>query len=134
MILPSDRQQPLQPRTARRIAVTAPRRGRNASTRSPVTRDIDEQTGVGEIYLQSLLRAQLRAALVVLAVFGVLVGGLPLTFALLPGLRSADVLGLPLPWLLLGGLVYPALVLGGWAYVRVAERNERDFAELVERS
>jgi hypothetical protein len=30
-------------------------------------------------------------------------------------------------------LAYPALVVGGWAYVRAAERNERRFAALVER-
>jgi hypothetical protein len=41
-------------------------------------------------------------------------------------------LGLPLPWLLLGVLVYPALVLAAWLYVRQAERNERDFSELVQ--
>ena len=38
---------------------------------------------------------------------------------------------MPLAWLLLGVVVYPWLVLLGWAYVRRAERNERDFAELV---
>ena len=41
------------------------------------------------------------------------------------------VLGVPLPWLLLGVVVYPFLVLLGWLYVRRAERNERDFADLV---
>jgi len=41
------------------------------------------------------------------------------------------VLGLPVPWLLLGVVVYPALLGLGWVYVRRAERNERDFAELV---
>ena len=33
--------------------------------------------------------------------------------------------------LLLGILVYPVLVLLGWRYVRSAERNERDFADLM---
>ena len=63
-----------------------------------------------------------------------LLGGLPLLFAVLPATRDAQVLGLPLPWLLLGVLVYPVMALGGWLYVRLAERHERDFAELVERS
>jgi hypothetical protein len=44
------------------------------------------------------------------------------------------VFGVRLPWLLLGVLAYPFLLLVGWVYVRMAERNERDFAELVERS
>jgi hypothetical protein len=64
----------------------------------------------------------------------VLLGGLPLLFALAPGLRAIELLGLPLPWLLLGVLVYPGLVVAAWWYVRGAERNERDFVELVERS
>ena len=41
------------------------------------------------------------------------------------------VLWLPLGWLLLGVAVYPWLLVLGWAYVRRAERNEDDFAELV---
>jgi hypothetical protein len=44
------------------------------------------------------------------------------------------VLGLPLPWLVLGVLAYPALVAGGAMHLRLAERHERDFVELVERS
>jgi hypothetical protein len=38
---------------------------------------------------------------------------------------------MPLPWLLLGFVVYPVLVLLGWRYVRRAERNERNFADLL---
>ena len=35
---------------------------------------------------------------------------------------------------LLGAAVYPLLWFLGWFYVRSAERNERDFADVVERS
>lgn len=83
----------------------------------------------------SLLRAQLRLALGILATLGVTVGALPLLFHLAPGLGAIHVsvlgLGLPLAWLLLGVLVYPFLFLLGWLYVRRAERNERDFADLM---
>ena len=99
-----------------------------------MSREIDEQTRVGEVYMRSLLRAQLRLALLVLLALAGPLAGLPLLFALRPGLGGARVLGLPLPWLVLGGAVYPALVLLGWAYVRAAERNEREWADLVERS
>jgi hypothetical protein len=61
------------------------------------------------------------------------VAGLPLLFDLWPATRDARVLGLGVPWLALGILAYPALVIGGWAYVRAAERNERRFVALVER-
>jgi O-antigen/teichoic acid export membrane protein len=97
-------------------------------------REIDEQTGVGELLMRSLLRAQLRLAVATLGVYAVLLGGLPLLFALAPRMRSVQLLGLPLPWLLLGVLVYPGLAFGAWIFVRAAERNERDFVELVERS
>ena len=52
-------------------------------------------------------------------------------FTLEPGLVDDDLLGVPLPWLLLGVVVYPVLVVTAWFYVRQAERNERDFSELV---
>ena len=52
--------------------------------------------------------------------------------------RHAARLMLAPTWVLVAGilglLVYPALVAGGWLYVRLAERNEREFVDLVERS
>ncbi len=95
-------------------------------------REIDEQTIVGDVYMRSLVRLQLRLAVGVCLIFAVLLGGFPLLLALQPQLASVHVLGLPLPWLLLGVLVYPSLVVAAWLYVRQAERNERDFADLVQ--
>lgn len=95
---------------------------------------LDEQTVVGDLLVRSLVRAQLGLALRTAAVVGMLLGGLPLLFALVPATRDAVVLGIAFPWLCLGVLVYPALLLAGWVHVRLAERNERDFVELVERS
>lgn len=94
--------------------------------------EIDEQTGVGDVYMQSLIRLQLRLAVGVCVIFAVLLGGLPLALTLQPQLSSVHVLGLPLPWLLLGVLVYPALVVGAWLYIRQAERNEAEFSDLVQ--
>lgn len=99
----------------------------------PVSTDIDEQTVVGEVYMRSLVRAQLRLGVLVLLAVGTALGGLPLLFAASPSLREAEVLGLPVPWWLLGVLAYPLVGLAAWAYVRVAERSERDFSDLVER-
>lgn len=80
----------------------------------------------------SLLREQLRLAVLILLALTTGVGSLPLLFHLAPDLAALRVLGVPLPWLLLGVAVYPFLVLLGWLYVRAAERNEHDFADLVE--
>lgn len=119
--------------TAARVRVTSPRR---RSSRRPALggREIDPETGLGQVYMRTLIRAQFRLALLVLAVAGVVLLGLPLSFALFPGLGSVTVFGIALPWLILGGLVHPAMVGAAWFYTRQAERNERAFTELVERS
>jgi hypothetical protein len=117
----------------RRVVVTSPRTAAARRSRRPLTREIDEQTEVGAVYMRSLIRTQLRLSLFVCTVLGCVVGGLPLLFLLVPGLRVMGLLGLPLPWIVLAGLIYPAFVVGAWLYVRQAERNERHFAELVER-
>lgn len=111
-----------------RVRVTGPPRRHTPRAR---TGDIDDETRLGRVYLGSLLREQLRLALRVIAVLVLTVGSLPLAFHLAPRLSAVHVGGLPLPWLLLGGLVYPLLAALGWSYVRRAERNEHDFAELM---
>ena len=106
-------------------------------TRAPrpdaAAREIEEQTPVGEVLVTGLIRTQLalavRLSLVVAAVFGIQ----PLLFALAPGIADVRVAGLPLPWLLLGVLAYPAVLGIALVYVRAAQRNERRFAELVSR-
>jgi hypothetical protein len=106
-------------------------------TRSPrrdaAAREIEEQTPVGEVLVKGLIRTQLALALRLSLLVAALFGIQPLLFALTPGVDRVRVLGLPLPWLLLGVLAYPAVFGIAWAYVRAAERNERHFAELVSR-
>lgn len=132
---PGDAERP--PRNSgrpRREVVTSPRTTAARHPRYPVTREIDEQTRLGEVYMRSLVRTQFRLALFVCTVLGCVVGGLPLLFLLVPELREVLLLGIPLPWAVLAGLIYPAFVIGAWLYVRQAERNERHFAELVDRA
>jgi hypothetical protein len=114
--------------------VTSPRTSHPGSprTRRPVTTEIDAQTELGAVYLRSLLRVQLRLAGGILALLGILVGGLPLLFHLAPALDNRSMLGMPLGWGLLAFVVYPVLVALGWAYLRRAERNERAFIDMVE--
>ena len=111
-----------------RVRVTGPPRRQGPR---PRTGDIDEETRLGGVYLGSLLREQMWLALRIVALLFAAIGSLPLVFHLLPGLTDVDVFGMPLPWLLLGVGVYPVMVLLGWRYVRSAERNERDFADLL---
>lgn len=118
----------------RRVRVTSPRTTAGRPRRVAVTSEIDAQTRIGEIYMSALLRAQLRLAGMVIFTVLALVGGIPLAYWLFPSLNDVHVLGMPLAWALLGLVVYPVLLLLGWLYVRSAERNERNFADMVERS
>lgn len=115
----------------RRVRVVLAQRG---STRRLVrTRaEVEEQTEVGDVLLRGLLRAQLALALRLAGLVVGLLGVLPLLFALVPALGEVALLGVRLPWLLLGVLVYPFLLLVGWAHTVLAERVEHDFADLVE--
>jgi len=112
-----------------RVRVTAPTAGR--TRRTTVSREIDAQSAVGEVYMRSLVRSQLRLALGLLAVLGLTVGALPLLFVLVPSLQHGRVLGVPLAWLILGAGCYPVIITLGVVYVRRAERNERAFHDLV---
>ncbi|WP_299056856.1 hypothetical protein [uncultured Nocardioides sp.] len=112
-----------------RVRVTGPPRHVRPGAARPA---LDDSSTLGGVYLGSLLREQGRLAVRVLGLLVLLVGSLPLVFHLAPGLARLELLGLGLAWLLLGVLVYPLLVVMGWRFVVRAERNERDFADLMD--
>ncbi|HET7761572.1 MAG TPA: hypothetical protein VF140_00300 [Phycicoccus sp.] len=117
-----------------RVRVTSSRRGAARARSRPVSSDLDEQTELGDVYLDGLMREQLRLSLAVLAVTVLGLATLPVLLALVPATRSMSVAGVPLPWLVLGVGIYPAAwVLARW-YTRQAERIEADFTEVVETS
>ncbi|WP_067438629.1 hypothetical protein [Nocardioides jensenii] len=113
-----------------RVRVTGP--PRRTTSRRTRAHEIDDQTLLGTVLMESLLRAQLRLAVLTLAPLVVIAVGLPLAFHLVPSLSDVRVLGAPLALVVLGVLIYPLLILLGWSYVRRAEQHERDFAELVQ--
>ena len=116
----------------RRVRVTSPRRdARRPDARRPASQELVEQTALGEVYLSALLRAQLRLSLAILLAVGVVVLGLPALLALSPGLRAVQVGPLPLPWLLIGVLIYPLVVVAARIYTRQSGRIEREFADLM---
>ncbi|MEU7756566.1 hypothetical protein AB0B57_06585 [Micromonospora sp. NPDC049101] len=122
-------------------AVPPPRRARivlaeisRQDTRAERTRaELAQQTQVGEALVRGLVRAQLALALRLSLVVVIGLGGLPWLFAIAPSLGRTTVVGVNLPWLLLGVASFPFLIGVGWAYVRLAERNEQDFTDLVQR-
>ena len=117
----------------RRVRVTSPRAAARRSRARSVRSEIDAQTQLGEVYMRSLMRSQLRLALGVSALLGLTLGMVPVLFLLVPAAKTVTVVGVPLPWLLLGLLVYPYLLLVARWYVRRAERNEQAFSDLVDR-
>lgn len=124
---------PTEPGLPRRVVVTSPRmRARRRTSGYGVTQDIDTQTRLGEVFMASLIRSQLRLAIFTCAALILAVAVLPLVFSLAPDSWLGA--GQWLPWGVLGIGVYPCLLAGGWWYVRQAERNEREFVELVDRS
>ena len=95
--------------------------------------ELTQQSAVGDALLRGLIRAQLAHAIRLAGVLAVGLGGLPLLFAVAPGVASARPFGVGLPWLLLGAAAYPFLFALGFTYVRLAERTEAEFTDLVER-
>jgi uncharacterized membrane protein (DUF485 family) len=94
--------------------------------------EVEEQVGMGEMLVRRLIRNQFATS-ALLALFVVLtIGGLPLLFAFRPEFGQLSLFGFRLPWLVLGVLVYPFMLLIGWIYVRLADRNEQAFIHMVE--
>jgi len=114
----------------RQVIRAAPRRPSERSL-SPVTDDLYQPDAYGRELLTSLMRAQAGVSLAVLVPAISLLALYPLLAVLLPSLASYEVLGLPLTLIILGGGIYPPLVLLGYWYVRRAERLEQRFVELL---
>jgi hypothetical protein len=93
----------------------------------------DEHTEYSGVLLHSLMRAQFGLTLGFIALAVGLLISLPLVVSLVPSLADKHVFGLPLTLAVLGIAVYPVLVGIAIAYVRLAERTERHFLDLVEK-
>jgi hypothetical protein len=93
---------------------------------------VQEHTEVGDALIRGLMRAQLGLALRLAGLTVAVLCGIPLVLAIFPNLSEITVLGIRLPWLVLGGGVYPVLLGVAWLYNRLADRNEQEFADLVD--
>ncbi|MFC9687579.1 hypothetical protein ACFTSF_03500 [Kribbella sp. NPDC056951] len=122
------------PQGPRRVRVTSPRTSAARRPATPTgTREIDEQTRLGEVYMNSLIQSQLRLTLAVIGSTALVLGSIPLLFWLVPPTRTFAIFGLPLPWVILGIVVYPVVYVAARIYVRNAERIETEFTEFVGR-
>ena len=115
-----------------RVRVTAPRAASRIPADSPAQmRESAEESAVGQVFVRSLIRSQLRLALVVAGGFLLILGTFPLLLAAIPGLADTRVAGIPLNWLLLGAGIYPVTGISAWLYIRSAARNEARYRDLA---
>ncbi len=112
-----------------RVRVTAPR-----TAAKPVvdSREAAEESEVGQVFVRSLIRSQLRLALVVATGFLLILFAFPMMLGLVPGLADSKIGGIPFGWLLLGAGIYPVIGLSAWLYIRTAARNEARYRDLAE--
>ncbi|MGW9413405.1 hypothetical protein [Arthrobacter cupressi] len=119
-----------------RVRVTAPQAaGRRPAGLPPggsQNRDAAVDSEVGRLYVRSLIRSQLRLAVVVAAGFLLVLAASGLMVALVPELAGLRLLGVPVNWLLLGAGLYPVIGLAAWLYNRSAARNEARYRDLVD--
>jgi hypothetical protein len=109
-----------------RVRVTAPR--------TPGRRPLPAGLGSGDpsaVYVRSLIRAQLRAALVAAGTFGLLLAVTAAVLALAPEARAATVAGIPIVWIVLGAAVYPVVLVVAILFVRAVGRNEEHYRSLA---
>ncbi len=124
---------PSRPPAEGRVRVSAPRaQARRILQRTSVSDEVAQQSAVGEVMVRSLIRSQLRLALVVTAGF---MASLLLCWGLvrwIPLFTDWRILGIPVPWLILGVGVYPIMGACAWLYVRAATKNENQYRDLVD--
>lgn len=118
-----------------RVRVAAPtRQSRVISSGRPAPhggRRASGEDDAAQVYLRSLLRSQLRLALVIALGF-LLIAGLFSLVGWVPWLRGLSILGVPFAWILLGAGLFPVILLSAVLYTRQAQRNEERYRDLTE--
>jgi hypothetical protein len=121
---------PSEPGSTRVRVVLSERKGGAHPVRT--IKEVQEGTAVGDLLRRDLIRSQLIVTMRFAALAVLVLGALPALFTLLPELGRLEVLGVRVPWLVLGVLMYPFLVGVAWRYCHVADRQEQDFADHVQ--
>ena len=114
-----------------RQRVTGPRSVAPSAGAKPVE-VVAHSRDVGAIYLRTLIRAQLRLAVVCCAGFILALTAAGTLIATVPALQQESLFGVPLAWLLQAYGLYPLIALFAVLYVRAAARNEKRYRLLEE--
>ena len=124
---------PSRPPAHGRVRVASPRSQTHRATSGvSVSQEVAEQTAVGEVMVRSLIRSQLRLALVVSAGFTASMLLCWIAVRWVPAVTDWRIMGIPAPWIVLGVGVYPIIVACAWLYVRAATKNEAAYRDLVD--
>ena len=115
-----------------RVRVTAPRHSVPVPRGRLAYGDVNEESDSGKVFVRSLIRSQLRLALVVACGFLLILAAFAALLVFGPGVAETTVLGIRLDWLLLGVGVYPVIGLSAWFFTRAAARNEARYRDLTE--
>lgn len=115
----------------RRVVLADTTKSRGKAMRTLI--ELEEQTSVGEKLVRDLIKQQLRSAFGLAGMVLLGLCGLPFLFFAFPKIADINVLGIHLPWLILGLFPFPILYAVGWVFRRQAERHERDFVNMVDR-
>ncbi|HCJ55557.1 MULTISPECIES: hypothetical protein [Glutamicibacter] len=83
-----------------------------------------------EFYVRQLIRSQLRLACAVAAGLLALLVGISALLVFWPVFEDIHLLGLPLPWWVLGVGMYPLIIVAGMLYNKAAERNEERYRSI----
>ena len=113
----------------RREVVTGVPRGsaRGSSRAARPAAAASGPSALDEDRLRQLIRIQWRATVLAAGALVVLLGSLPLVFALAPAVAAVRLGGVGIAWVVLGVLAYPVLYAIGRWYVARAEANEARF-------
>jgi len=110
------------------VRITAPR----APAGSPAPTAVPSSSGdPSDVYVRSLIRSQLRVAIVTAGSFAFLLAATTAALAFVPEVRAATAGGIPIVWIVLGAGVYPVVLVVAALFVRATERNEKRYRSLA---
>jgi len=112
-----------------RVRVTAPRAGEPIA--APAEHPSIERSDTATVYVRSLIRSQLRLAIICASGFIVSLGMLWAVLAAAPALEAVVVAGAPVSWLLLAFGAYPAILAFAVIFVVASTRNEAGYRSLM---
>jgi hypothetical protein len=120
------KRQPARGQTAppRRVVVVSPQTQLALARRGRGARKVVQRHDVDIAAARAAYTRQRRLALISMAALATVVIGLPVLLAFLPGLGRLRLGDIPVSWLMMGALPFPALLAVAWAHLRAAERAE----------